>query len=581
MIVIRETAAQLIVSGEEKEIDTLWFRFRFRPNGYLFAVSYQRYKVSEGAEGWDGFIYPFQRVNYTTGVIGRGRLNDVLRIAEDERYEVDHSQLLPNPLATLEIDDVRPDLIAGKFKLDPRQRDCILNWVQAGVGFNKVSVGGGKTEIFAGAAALVREHLPGSRFIYITPSERLVRQTAVRMKDLLPGWDVGQYGGGKHQKDAADMVICTSSILSRNFNTLFKERFFDSFTAVLYDEVHHSAAPSSQKVLNTLTAFYRFGASDSDKEKDPAKFYAIRSHFGPKLSDVKSVSLIDIGRLAKPHIYVVDIPAWKGRFESLEHTPKPNSPAYMLIDGAWVQGKYLSPVYEKDKKTGEIVTRPYKTAVLDEHGEFIVEQRPVITKGLHLLEIDGVQYEVESRWCLLERTYDRAIIQFKSRNELVVRWATFFSKKKWSTVVVATRTTHVYILEALLKKVLDPELVRILIGYEDSSPKQRDEMFDWFRNTPGAVLVTPLVKEGVSINQIKAVVVADHVADHEVARQIVGRALRPKEIDNRAHVVWFWDRQSSTLSRGCRKVLEHLQAAEGFHYYHPCTVPEAVQQSIV
>lgn len=90
-------------------------------------------------------------------------------------------------------------------------------------------------------------------------------------------------------------------------------------------------------------------------------------------------------------------------------------------------------------------------------------------------------------------------------------------------------------------------------------------------------MVTPLIKEGVSINEIKAMVVADHVADYEVARQIIGRAMRPKgKKDNRAHVVWFWDRQNSTLSTGCRSVLSYLEKTEGYEYYHPCAGPETV-----
>jgi len=186
-----------------------------------------------------------------------------------------------------------------------------------------------------------------------------------------------------------------------------------------------------------------------------------------------------------------------------------------------------------------------------------------------------VEHEIESRWCLLDRMYDRAIIQFKSRNAMIVEWARYFNRKGWSTVVVATRTTHVYILEALLKQALGEAAVEILVGKD--SPAERDAMFDWFKATPGAVLITPLVKEGVSINEIRAMIVADHVADFEVARQIIGRAMRPKKgKDNRAHVVWFWDKQHTVLRRGCSKIFNQLARVEGFEFYHPCVGPEGV-----
>ncbi len=63
---------------------------------------------------------------------------------------------------------------------------------------------------------------------------------------------------------------------------------------------------------------------------------------------------------------------------------------------------------------------------------------------------------------------------------------------------------------------------------------------------------------------------------YEIARQIIGRAMRPKMRDNPAHVVWFWDRQSSVFSKGFRKVLEKLESTEGFTCYHPCAGRDSV-----
>lgn len=582
MICVQESTTSLLITGDPEDVEDLERlaeMFRFRPNGYFYAPSYQRWSISDGAEGWDGFIRPMARRSFDRYSLPRGRKADLLRYLDDLGISADLEGLLKNPLEAIELDDVRPDLIAGKFALDLRQRQCIMEWLRAGVGLVQASVGSGKTEMFGGAAALLRELIPDARFIYITPSERLVKQSSERLRSMLPGWDIGQYGGGKHNKDASDMVVCTVAILNRNFGKLMHEGFFDTFSAVLYDEVHHAASPSSQNVLEAIPAFFRFGASDSAKEKDPSKYYAIRGQFGPRLLRIDSAPLIESGRLAAPRIYIVDIDTWKARFDHVTHKAAVDSKAFVLLDNRWVEGKYKGPVYELNPKNGKIVTRKVKTAELDEFGCFIDEDRPVIAKGLHAVEIDGQNYEVESRWCLLDRLYDRAIIQFKDRNNLVVDWARHFSAKGDPTVVVATRTTHVYILEGMLKRVVDPNLVRILIGYEDSSPQQRDEMFTWFKSTPGAILVTPLVKEGVSINEIRAVVVADHVADAEVARQIIGRALRPKLKDNRAHVVWFWDRQNKTLSRSCRQLFDSLETADGFQFFRPCAGPDSVPGS--
>lgn len=573
MITLHENATHVVVTGKPRELDILSDHFAFRPPNYFFAVAYQRYKVSKGEEGWDGYIYPLQRINHTTAKILRGRKDALIKIAEFEDIEVNCNKLLPYPFAELEIDDVRPDLVAGKFQLDINQRQCILDWLRVGIGFNKVTVGGGKTMTFAGVAAFIKEKYPSARFLYITPSERLVRQVTKEMKMFLPHFRIGQCGGGRHEFDAEDMVVCTVAMLNRHYEDLNETKWFDTFMGILYDEVHHAGSKTSKKILLTIPAYFRLGASDTGKEDDPVRWNDIQGLFGPLLNEVHAAPLIDIGRLARPHIYIVDIPDWVGRMSQVPFRPDLGSPATMLLDGDWVKGTYAGPVYERDKKN-KIKMKSVKTAEKDADGEWIVVQEPVTVPGLHLVEINGVEHEIESKWCLLDRMYDRSIVQFKSRNAMIVEWAKYFSSKGWPTVVVATRTTHVYILEALLKQALGDK-VDILVG--EASPTERDAMFEWFKKTPGSVLVTPLVKEGVSINEIRSLIVADHVADYEVARQIIGRAMRPKNgKDNRAHVVWFWDKQHTVLRRGCAKIFTRLEKVEGFKFYHPCAGPESV-----
>ena len=91
------------------------------------------------------------------------------------------------------------------------------------------------------------------------------------------------------------------------------------------------------------------------------------------------------------------------------------------------------------------------------------------------------------------------------------------------------------------------------------------------------MLITPLVREGVSINEIRAVIVADYVSDYEVARQIIGRAMRPKKRgSNQAHVVWFWDKQHPQLKRSCHNLFSRLRKMDGYVFHHACGAPETV-----
>jgi len=574
LITLYENATQVVVTGKPRELDVLVDNFRFRPEGHFFALSYQRFKVSKGEEGWDGYFYPLRRLNSGSAVALRGRKEDIIRSAEMEGFEVSLKHLLEYPFAELEVDDVPPDIIAGDHGLDLNQRRCICDWLAEGIGFNKVTVGGGKTAMFAGAAAMIKQRYPEARFLYVTQAERLVRQVTREMKKFLPQFDIGQYGGGYKQLDAKDMVVCTVAMLNTHFNALKAKHWFDTFICILYDEVHHAGSKTSKKVLMAIPAYFRLGASDTGKENDVVRYNEVRGLFGPLLNEVHAAPLIEKGRLARPHIYVVDKPEWVGRLSRVPYRPEVGSRAFMLLESEWVEGTYAGPVYELDDE-GKPKMKDVKTADKDKNGEWIVIREPVVVAGLHRLNIDGIEHEVESRWCLLDRMYDRAIIQFKPRNQMIVDWVSYFVGKGWPTIVAATRTTHVYILEALLSKAVGQSKVRILIG--DDSPNERDDAFEWFKATPGAVLITPLVKEGVSINEIRAMVVADHVADYEVARQIIGRAMRPKKTgDNRAHVVWFWDKQHTVLRRGCAKIFNYLQRVEGFEFYHPCAGPETV-----
>jgi superfamily II DNA or RNA helicase len=422
------------------------------------------------------------------------------------------------------------------------------------------------TAMFAGAAAYIKRHYANRAVLYITPSERLVRQTTREMKKMLPELDIGQFGGGHYQHGAKDVVVCTTAMLNKHFMALEDKQWFRRFIAVFYDEVHHAGSKTSQKVLEAVPAFFRFGASDTTKEDDERRWNDIRGLFGPVVNIVSAEPLMKVGRIAKPHIYIVDVKAWNNRFESVGYKPLPGSKAYVLTDDEWKIGTYLGPVHETDDD-GEVLTKAIKTAQKDEHDQWVVEQQPIILTGLHRIEFNGEEYHIPSTWCLLDRAYDRCIIQFKERNEAVVKWAAHYSRMGLPTVVVCTRTLHVYILEALLQKAIKPELVDILIGKD--TPKARDDCFDWFRDTPGAVLVTPLIKEGVSINEIRAGVIADYVADWEVANQMVGRFIRKKAGVNRASITWFRDRQHPVLRRGCNTVFQNLLQIAGYKFYDP------------
>jgi superfamily II DNA or RNA helicase len=503
-------------------------------------------------------------VCYTAEAL-RGHLDAIRDAAIVQGIELDEAKLLPSPFSGLLADDIPDGLVTADFVLDDGQRECVAAWLREAIGINHASVNAGKTFMFATAAAFIKRRFTDSRVLYFTQSERLVRQAFKEMRKFLPDWNITQFGGGARDNSGKDMVVATGAVMNRNFDVLKRDGWFKSFMTVLCDESQHAGSPSMQKVLRVIPAFFRFGASDTMLEDDIVKNTAIRGVLGPQLDyEIQAGELIDMGRSARPHIYVVDDRTWEGRFMHLEHSAKEGTSAWCLVDGRWEKATYLGPAYETDSEAvdgiklnadGSIITIPNMQRVV--------------------LDSDKTEREIESRWCLLERLGDQAIVRFGERNKLIAMWAKFYSDSKWPTVVVCTRTLHVLILQAVISEQVSPELVRILYGSHSS--KERDVAFKWLKSTPGSVLITPLVKEGVSINEIKAGIIADHVVNWEVAEQLLGRFVR-KKLDgpNVAHVTMFIDRQHNKYRRASIQLLKKLETIRGYIYHYPVIDPGSI-----
>lgn len=584
MISIIEGPIKLKLSGDLNEISKINEQLKYRVPNYWRSDAYQIWKHSDGKRGWDGYIRPIKFVpRSNSAVTFRGWLEDIFRVCRDTGIELDTSRLLPLPFKNLVADDLPADLVQADFELDDNQRNGVVLWLKHAMGINHVTVNGGKTVMFCAAASYIKRQFPSTRVLYLVPTERLVKQATKNAREFLPGWDIGQYGGGKHEQDAKDMVIATGASAGVDFDHKLSSGWYKSFTALFCDESHRVAGPTMQKVTSVIPAFFRFGASDSTKADDPGAFALIKSILGPIRQNVSVEPLIKIGRAAKPYIYLVDYPEWKGEYRTCKHEADIGSPAWLLHDNKWIRGTYQGPVEQRDDY-GNALMATKLVPILDELGQPVYkygipakqkEQVPVLAPGWHTIQTDDGQYcEVESRWCLLDRLYDQAIILNKKRNASIVDWATHFSLENKQTLIVCTRTLHILILSQLLSKRLDKDKVKVLFSKHTTA--ERDATFDWLRSTPGAVLITPLVKEGVSINEIRAGIVADHVVGWEVANQIIGRFLRKKNDDNQASIVWFIDRMHPKMEHNSIQLFKALEKIRGYTYYHPCASPDTM-----
>lgn len=581
MVTVSERIVSIGVSGDPYELSAIVDKLKFKHPHARRILSHALHKRTGGEQGWDGYVKPLKKVtpDGQHAEALRGYKPKIMAAIEELGIEVDpESRILDSPFKHITSDDVPDDIIKSKFPLDQNQREIIAAWLQNGMGIGKIAVNGGKTAAFAGFAGMLKSLEPQVRMLYITDRERLVTQVHGEMRKFLPEFHITKFGGGDCDESGKDMVICTLAMLRTHLQDLREVGWFNTFHAIMFDECHHASSESAEVLLQEFKgAFFRVAASDTIKFDDPLKHDKIVGLCGPVLMTVHQDELIEAGRSAVPHIYLIDPDGWAGSMETIPYRPNPDTTAWVLLDGeeSMRKGTYVGPVYERDEK-GEIVMR--KSKVLQGTKIESVDV-PVTKPGIHTVAIDGLDYEVDSSYCLLNRSSDKCIVNNKERNALIAEWVKYFSTEKGKrTLVVATRTVHVLILEALLTQTegIDPEKVMTLIG--EDSPARRNKVFAWFKRTPGAILISPLVKEGVSINEIEAGVVADYVGDWEYANQIIGRFLRKKEEDNTVEIAWFIDRTQKRFEKGCLGMFKRLQEIKGYLYYWPVTTPSDIEK---
>lgn len=580
MIQFVEKFVTFTADGDANELKRLKNHLRYRPTGHWRSDKFQLFKLTEGRQGWDGYLYPlrwnFVAKNYTGF---RGFLESSVDFCDKDGIR-SSVESLPRPFSDLTAADIPDNLLQAEFDLDPDQRRCIVSWLKHNIGINHACTNSGKSAMIAGCMAMLKQRFPVMRICYITQAERLINQARRDIGGFLPQFKITQFGAGKSDM-SGEIVICGAAMLWRHHPELAKSKFFKEFGALFCDELHHVASESLSKLTSWFHCPFRFGCSDTQKLHDPAKAATIKGLFGPIRDKIEDAGLIASGRSAKPIIYVVDERSWSGIFDDIKMVAMPESPAKVLVGNSWKDATYVGPVYmlgpdgkpvfekrkvletETDRHTGKV------------SGSMVAQKVPKTVIGLHCVEIDGKETHVNAENCLLHRMHDCAVVQFKERNDRIVEWVYHFSQeKKKRTLVVCTRTPHVLLLQAWLQQQIPAQLVKVLFSKHTVS--QRDECFEWFKGTPGAVLVSPLIAEGVSINEIEAGVIADSVKDHERGKQILGRFIRKKAEDNTAHIVMFIENQHSSLKKSSTALVRKLAQIEGFVFKpqnHPLRAP--------
>lgn len=576
MLTLVENYTNVTIKGGWKELNRLSSSLSFLHPERFLIDSHQEFRISKGLKGWDGRIRPMTMVK-GEGIIPRPLLSRVINKCEELGISIaSDSIFIKSPFGGIGVDDIDKNLLQSDFDLDYDQRLCISSWISNCVGINKVTVSGGKTAMFAAASKLILSKFPDRKLVYATQSERLVKQAYSDFTKFLPGVRITQYGGGK-KDPTGDIVIATLAMINRNLSSLREDRWFKDKIAFMVDECHHIISPSG-KVISQLfnKSLFKFGASGSTKEDNVMDTFNMESILGPIINRVEVYGLIKKGRVAVPHIYIVDNQDWLGKFDHVPIHQEKGSEAVVFADGntsIFSKGVYLGKSTEKNKD-GSVKT-VLEAKMVDGSVEEVIS--PIIKVGYSDVLIDGSTVEVKSSWCLFERYYDRSIIRFKQRNDLIVEWASYYMNRSLTTLIVATRSIHVNILYERMMKAVSPELVRTLTGGDGQN---RDEVISWWKNNPGSCLISSIIKEGVSVNEIRACIVADYIVDWEYLNQIIGRTIRKKDSDNTSYVTVFVERQHRDMLKSSKAMFNRLKCIRGYIFYHPLVSPNDIPETM-
>ncbi len=175
----------------------------------------------------------------------------------------------------------------------------------------EISTSGGKTLI----TFMIFKYLFDKGFIksllFIVPNINLVTQTEEKFYeyedrcDKKPNWkSVCVFSGAKKDEETKYNIVFGT------FQSLTKKdvAYFKDFDAVCCDESHHASTSSIKTILlKCYNAKYKFGLSGTLPEEGSCNSFIIQSYLGPKVYELQSSNLIDIGKATPIHVIGIEM----------------------------------------------------------------------------------------------------------------------------------------------------------------------------------------------------------------------------------------------------------------------------------
>ncbi len=151
--------------------------------------------------------------------------------------------------------------------------------------------------------------------------------------------------------------------------------------------------------------------------------------------------------------------------------------------------------------------------------EDLIKEKFLAKPRFMIIEYESSMPPLAERY---KELYEEIIMENKERNKAIVGIAYKLAKRGHRVLIDVKRIEHGKILIEMFKK------KGIKAEFLSSQSPNRWEIFEKFKNGEISVLISTLLKEGVDIPEISAIILAGGGKSDIMTIQTIGRALRPK-----------------------------------------------------
>ena len=350
------------------------------------------------------------------------------------------------------------------------QREAVDALIANGSGVLSMPTGTGKT-----VTGLKATQELGRQTLIVVHTQELLYQWAEEIEEIF-GHKPGMIGDGLWSEEPITVAIM-QTLVSKGADTLKGD-----YGTLVFDECHRtSAADTMHEIGMDIDVEYRVGLSATPWRRVKGEELKIEGAIGNQVYQVTAEQMIDQGYLARPEFELID-PADYGSVDTAHDS--------MDYHKAYRQCISLSPTRNRAvaEKAAELASDGYKV----------------------LINVDRISHG---------RLLEYALNGDVSRGQLM-DVVTSMDAKHRQQFISAVQT---------LDTVAD---VNAVFMHGSDSSETRQDILERFKSGEINVLVSTLLKEGVNIPSINAIVLAQAGKSDISQIQTIGRALRPKNGDH-------------------------------------------------